>query len=319
MMNKITKPIINLALCGGGIYGYAEVGSLSELSNYPEYFDFKNISGTSVGSIIASLYAVGYNPTELTKILFEMDFNKLICDVKLPYLNFYRKYGMYNADSLENEIERLITEKTNISNCTFSQIKCNLKIIATNLNYQCARVFDRENNPLMVVSKAVRMSIAFPVVIAPVLFEGDLYGDGGEFLNYPITLFNNLEQTLGICFAAYNENVDGTLKSRTNIHSIYDFLKSSGTTMNRAAYVSQIKTEHINRSIIINITENISSTQFSLSDEQKHFIYRCGVNAAKDQLDKILGLPVSLEMTNTLEKISESVSDICHSFEIIHS
>lgn len=41
--------------------------------------------------------------------------------------------------------------------------------------------------------------------------------------------------------------------------------------MSRSAYVAQITPEYLSRSIVINITENIDSMQFNLTDEQKNF------------------------------------------------
>uniref|UniRef100_A0A6C0LTC4 PNPLA domain-containing protein n=1 Tax=viral metagenome TaxID=1070528 RepID=A0A6C0LTC4_9ZZZZ len=288
--NVIQSKINNLALCGGGIYGYAEIGAMSELEKYSEYIDINTISGTSVGSIVAALYAVGYDIDSLIKIIFEMDFNKLICDTWIPYINVFFKYGMYNADGLEAEIERLITKKTHIKNCTFSQIKINLKIVTTNLNYQRAEIFDKISTPMMIISKAVRMSISFPFTITPSLWNGDLYGDGGEFVNYPIILFENLEQTIGIAFASYNENKDGTLRNRIPINSIFDLIKSTGTTMTRATYVSQITQKYLDRSIIIHISKDINSMQFNLTKEQKQFILECGIEAVKKQINYIVNI-----------------------------
>lgn len=282
--------IKNIALCGGGHYGYAEVGALKELENYKQYLDIKQIKGVSVGSIVAALFAVGYGADELTKILFDMNFDELIKDGYFAYFKLFEKYGMYEANKLEQEIEKLIGQKTHIKLCTFCQIEKNLTIISTNLNYQCPRFFDRDSTPHMPISQAVRLSIGYPLIMTPVLFEGDLYGDGGEFINYPITTFDNLEETLGITFAAHNENNDGTLKTRIPINDIYDYIRSLGLTMSRSAYISQVTEKYLARSIVVNITQNIDSMQFNLSLQQKKFLYDCGVRAVKEQMDGILGI-----------------------------
>jgi NTE family protein len=290
--NSKSKPILikNLGFAGGGFYGIAQVAALKELENYKEYFDIKRIRGVSVGSMVAALYAIGYTPDELTKILFDMDFDKLIKDTYFAYYKLYERFGMYEAQKLEEEMERLIRIKTNIKLCTFCQIDKDLTIISTNLNYQCPRFFNKENTPDMPISKAIRMSIGYPLIMTPILFEGDLYGDGGEFMNYPITTFDNMEETLGITFAAHNENINGTLKHRIPINDVYDYIKSIGTTMSRATYVSQITSEYLKRSIVIHITENISSMQFNLTNEQKNTIYNCGIKAVKDQIVQILDI-----------------------------
>lgn len=287
---KIKAKIKNLGFAGGGFYGIAQVAALKELESYQDYLDVTCIKGVSVGSMIAALYAIGYTADELTKILFETDFDSLIKDTYFAYYKLYEKFGMYEALKLEAEIERLIRTKTNIKLCTFDQIGIDLTIIATNLNYQCPRFFNKANSPNVPISKAVRLSIGYPLIMTPVLYEGDLYGDGGEFINYPITTFDNLDETLGITFAAHNENANGTLATRIAIKDVYDYIISIGSTMNRATYVSQITDKYLKRSIVIHITENISSMQFNLTKEQKQLLYQCGVTAVKNQIASILGL-----------------------------
>ncbi|AEQ33087.1 patatin-like phospholipase [Acanthamoeba polyphaga mimivirus] len=284
----MAKKIKNLSLCGGGFYGYAEIGALKELEKYKQFFEIENISGVSVGSIVAALYAVGYTIDEMTKIVFKMNFDDLIQDNYFTYYKLWEKFGMYDATKLEQEIERLIAEKTHIKLCTFSQIKINLTIISTNLNYQRAIYFNKINTPDMIISKAVRMSIGYPLVMTPVLFNGDLYGDGGEFINYPITMFKNLDETIGITFANNNENNDGTLKNRIQINTLYEYIVSIGTTMSRSAYIAQITPEYLARSIVINITENINSMQFNLTEDQKKFLFECGIKSVQEQINKII-------------------------------
>ena len=290
IINTNTPIITNLGLAGGGFFGFAHIAAIKELEMYKDIINIQHVSGVSVGSMIAALYAVGYTADELKTIIFELDFNYLICDTNyyLTYYKIYEKFGMYESVRLEDEIERLICEKTKIKNCTFSQTKIDLSIISTNLNLQCPRIFNKKNTPTMIISKAVRMSISYPLIMTPVLFEGDLYGDGGEYINYPITIFKDLEKTIGITFAAYNENSDGTLQYKMQINSVYDYIRSIGMTLNRATYTSQITQKYLDRSIIIKITEDIDSMQFNLSPQQIQTIYDCGTIAVRQQIDKFV-------------------------------
>lgn len=284
------KIIKNLALCGGGFYGYAEVGVLKELEKYADHIQISNISGVSVGSMVAALYAVGYTPDELTKILFDMDFDYLIRDSYLPYIRLYGWFGMYEAGRLEEFVEKLIRQKTHIKHCTFSQVKTNLYVVATNLNYQRPVIFCKDNTPEMVISRAVRMSISYPGIITPILHEGDYYGDGGEFMNYPIIMFDNMEESIGVTFASHNENPDGTLKHKIPIHNIYDYIRSLAFTMSRATYLYQITSEYLDRSIIVHIEENIDSMQFQLTPGQKEYLYQRGIHSIQKQIHKIIGI-----------------------------
>lgn len=291
-MSTRTKKIKSLSFAGGGMFGFSHVGALKELEKYSQYLDIQEVRGSSVGSMVASLYAVGYTTDELTAILHEIDFDNLVKDNYFAYYNLYHNLGMYHANKLEEKMEELIRNKTNIKFCTFSQIEKNLIIITTNLNYQRPRFLDRTNTPDLPISKAVRMSIGYPGIVKPVLFEGDYYGDAGISINYPLTTIpsDKLHEAIGITFSAYNENPDGTLKNRVPINNITDFFKSLGLTLSRSAYTSQLKEEHLSRSIVIAITQEIASMQFNLTKEQKQFIYDCGIQAVREQIHNILDI-----------------------------
>lgn len=283
--------ITNLALAGGGIYGICLVGAIKQMeADYSKYIQIKNICGVSVGSLIAALYAVGYTADELIDILMEINFETLIKDRYFTYYRLYEKFGMYDANKFEAEVELLIQKKTNIKMCTFCQIDKNLMIVATNLNYQCPRIFSRDTTPDVPISKVVRMSISYPLIISPVLFEGDLYGDGGESINYPISVFKNLDKTIGITFASCNENDDGTLKNKVAITNIYDYFRSVAYTLARSAYVSQLTTEYMNRTVVIHIEKNVDTMELNLPMDTKKTLLENGKNAIKDQIKQILGI-----------------------------
>lgn len=307
------KKIKNLAFCGGGFYGYSEVAAIKELENFKEHFDIQNIIGTSVGSITACMYAIGYSPSEMTKALFELDFDGLIKDTTFTYYNLWENFGMYQASKLEQVIEEFIRIKTNIKYCTFAQIDKNLTVVATNLNLQKPVIFSKETTPNMIVSKAIRLSIGYPGVMTPVLYEGDFYSDGGLFMNYPIVSYSDdeLEETLGITFSSFNENRDGTLKERVEIKDIYQYIGAVTRTLCRALYTTQITEKHFKRSIVIHINENVTSMQFGLTLDQKKRIYDCGTRAVQEQIYDILGIDRPKETVQELiqEPIKQSTPE----------
>ena len=61
------RPKIGLVLSGGGAKGFAHVGALKVIEEAGIPVDF--ITGTSVGSIVGGLYAVGYDATMLENII----------------------------------------------------------------------------------------------------------------------------------------------------------------------------------------------------------------------------------------------------------
>lgn len=67
---------MSLGICfsGGGIKGAAHIGVLKAFEE--KGVDFKYISGTSSGSIVASLYSMGYNSDEIKEI-FQKNYKKI--------------------------------------------------------------------------------------------------------------------------------------------------------------------------------------------------------------------------------------------------
>ena len=62
---------LGLSLSGGGIKGIAHIGAIKALEE--ENIKFSYISGTSSGSIVAMLYACGYNVEEMYNIFYKYD------------------------------------------------------------------------------------------------------------------------------------------------------------------------------------------------------------------------------------------------------
>ena len=72
------KPKIALVLSGGGAKGLAHIGVIKVLEEYGIKPDI--ITGTSMGSIVGSLYAAGYSVEELTAINNNADWELLLTD-----------------------------------------------------------------------------------------------------------------------------------------------------------------------------------------------------------------------------------------------
>ena len=71
-----TRPKIGLVLSGGGAKGFAHVGALKVIEEAGIPVDF--ITGTSVGSIVGGLYAIGYDATTLEKVIRNQNWEELL-------------------------------------------------------------------------------------------------------------------------------------------------------------------------------------------------------------------------------------------------
>ena len=210
---------IGLALAGGGVRGAAHIGAIKAL----EENDIKisHIAGTSAGSIVSALYAMGYSTKEMIK-LFEY-FAKEIMEINPRYIfSSIRKQksvklrGLASSFSIENGIKQTAKLK-DIKN--ISDIKMPIAIPATDLLKNRKIVFTNQNlkgdyyiNDIE-VGKAVRASANFPGMYEPFEYGEYQFVDGGIFDNLPVAELKkmNSNKVLAIKFDVDNPKRQNTM------------------------------------------------------------------------------------------------------------
>ncbi len=187
-----------LALSGGGVKGAAHIGVLKALEEENIKLDY--IGGTSSGSIVAALYAVGYKPDEIFNIF------KKYCK-KIKYIdlrNIFKLFfgiittGTIVIDGLNsgNSIRKLINKMCNEKNVyNISDIKIPLVIPSVNMNsgevlcFTSSRIRVFSDNTVFVndaeIGKAVQASCSFPTVFSPCNYKNCKLIDGGIRENVP--------------------------------------------------------------------------------------------------------------------------------------
>ena len=192
---------LGLALSGGGIRGIAHAGVLKALEDNGIKVDV--IGGTSVGALIASLYALGYSPYYIY-ILFKR-YSKQIVEVNSgPIISGIGNYminkkvaitGFKTGKSLEKAYDEIALRKgvktiRDINNMP-------LVIPAVDINEGKEYIFTNKI-PLdavdktqyitdISVGKAVRASSSFPAVFSPCEFKKHKFCDGGVLDNVPVS------------------------------------------------------------------------------------------------------------------------------------
>lgn len=193
---------IGLALSGGGTKAAAHIGVIKAFEE--ENIKIKYISGTSSGSIIATLYAIGCSSDEIMnlfkKYCKEIEYADFWSIIKLIIgLIFKRKIiisGLNNGKKLEKIISKCCEEK-NINN--IQDIKMPLIIPTVNLENGELTVFSSvkkiDNREWISdrityaydgeISKIVAASCAYPGVFCPVEYKNQYLIDGGIRENVP--------------------------------------------------------------------------------------------------------------------------------------
>lgn len=156
---------VGISLSGGSARGYAHVGVLKAL--HENGIEPQIISGTSMGAVVGVLYAAGYSPGGIKKILSEETFSKMT--------GFsWRRTGIYKLEKMKVALQRYIAEDD------FSALKKPFYLALSNLNDACGEM--RNNGPLF---DYIVASCSVPGFFAPIVLDEVNFVDGGLFCNLP--------------------------------------------------------------------------------------------------------------------------------------
>jgi NTE family protein len=189
---------LGLALGGGAARGFAHIGVIQVLEENGIKPDL--VVGTSAGSLVASIYAVGKDGKALQKIAEEMD-ESTITDWTLPFFN---RGGVLRGDAYAKYVGQLVSQKT------IEQAVLPLGIVATDLKTGQGVLFRRGD-----IATAVRASSAVPGIFPPVKIANVDYVDGGLASPVPVRFARQMGATVVIAVdissAPDGESSDGTL------------------------------------------------------------------------------------------------------------
>ncbi len=166
----------SLVLSGGGARAFAHLGVIRALNEAGVPIDM--IGGASVGAVIASGYAMGWDIERMIEEVREIFVNnRLLNDYTFPVVSLFR------CRNLDRVIQK------GYGNTTIEDLWLNYFCVSSDLSTAELVIHNRES-----LWKAVRASVSYPGITVPVVRGTHLLVDGGVLNNLPVDIMRNLSR-----------------------------------------------------------------------------------------------------------------------------
>ncbi|HRH66556.1 MAG TPA: patatin-like phospholipase family protein, partial [Bacteroidia bacterium] len=225
---------VGLVLSGGGARGMAHIGVMKALEEYGIPIDY--VAGTSAGSIVGCMYAMGLSPHQMDSIVHTEEFINWATGVIDEDYTYYFRKREENASwiNLKFSLDSII--QTTLPTSLVSSVPLDYALMQTTapviaqakynfdslfVPFRCVAA-DIENKKTIIfkdgdLGMAVRASSAYPFYFRPVIFGGKILYDGGMYNNFPADVM--LEDFQPDIIIGINSGGSTMTTSETNIIS----------------------------------------------------------------------------------------------------
>ena len=199
------KPVVGIALSGGGALGLAHIGVLRYLEEHRIPVD--RIAGTSMGGLLGGLYATGHDAADLERIIRDADWDDLLrATPKFEDRSVAQKQewnritGQYSLRlrggfalpaglNSAQPLVRLLSGETAPywDVLDFDNLPIPFRCVATDLLSGEAFILSEGHLP-----KALRATMAIPGIFTPVELDGRILSDGGLVNNLPTDVVRDM-------------------------------------------------------------------------------------------------------------------------------
>lgn len=166
-----TKHKIGLCLSGGGALGFAHIGVIQALEDHQIFPDV--ISGSSMGSIVGSIYAAGYTPAQMLQFIKDGKLYKIT-----NIMNFQPAFWKIGLSD-HAPIVTLMNEF--IPNNSFDKLEKKLYVCVSNLTSASWEIISKSEK----LDMWVAASCCIPGIFNAMKINNMMYVDGGLLNNVP--------------------------------------------------------------------------------------------------------------------------------------
>lgn len=307
--DKVTAPE-GLVFSGGGIKGLAYVGAIKALEEKNLFQKIKRFAGASAGAITAALLAIGMSADELDEQMSSVDFGTFLQESNVDIeklvdkpLEFFIKGPEVILDEVNNRglcdgsvfikwLTSMFKLKGFDETTTFAQLykETGNELIVVLCYANCGKTVlacpKSEETANMPIVTAVRGSMSIPFVFKPLIWNDNVYVDGGTMYNYPIEVFDeeiSPQKTLGFILSSQSSVLNPKRKEDNGILShlgcIYDAIMN-------VSYEYCFRMENHHRTVFID-PAGIGTLDFKLTEDQKISLKNNGYKATIDYFENI--------------------------------
>lgn len=229
------RPKVAVTLSGGGARGLAHIGILEAIDSAGLKIDM--LTGTSMGSIVGALYAMGYSGNEIEAAARKLNWNSLfsnrpvLTDVSYEEKKEYNKYiieipfeygkpklasGVISGEALWLELAKLCWPVKDVKH--FSDFNIPFKCIATDV--ATGEIVTLDSGEIV---SSIRASMAIPSVFTAVKIGDRKLVDGGVVRNFPVITAKDMGADIVI-----GSNVSGGLRKADQLITPIDILYQLG-------------------------------------------------------------------------------------------
>ena len=294
---------------GGAIRGAAHAGVLNALNDLG--IELTTLAGSSVGAMVASLYAVGYTPQELSEVFLSVNF-ELFRDISL---GFNQKFALSKGEIFLEWLRELIERKYYGKNyqkgqcnpVTFKDLNKDLIIITTNMKDFSCKEFSNFETPDFEVAMAVRISCCMPGLMRAVTLEDDLLVDGDLMKGKPMwSLSKNIHNSPDrILEVRLEGSFSGSDQSPIEyVNGMYTCMTSSETS-----FISKLYGQRDRYDYLIIDTGNVVVVDFNYPGEKRQAIIDDGYKQTLSYFKEKI-LPKKNEIFKIYSKIRDKLKQI---------
>jgi len=246
--------IKNIIFSGGGLKGWAYIGTMRALEEYIKLNDIKTVSGTSIGSVFGLFYVIGIKWEFLLDFFMNLDFKSMI-DIDID--NILINQSVMKGNKYKKAIQEIMSTKID-PNLTFMDLHKYSKILysVTSLNISNCKVeyFNYLTTPDVKVIDAILASSSLPFLFPAYKIKDKYYYDGGICNNCPTNLVDELE-SIAFDIGFFNDDVQSDVKILSLLNSL-SFITNNQFSKNDKIIFKILDQKYNNEAININQTKD---------------------------------------------------------------